>query len=364
MRADSISRTQLMALLWAGIMAPAAELLPGLLLPNAGRNSALAVALAAPLILAGGWLLNRVGANGGLARGITDTLGPWMGRGIILLYMVWAQLLLTQRLWSCARRLLASGSRDGSLWFFLIAAAGMLGWIGHGKLGAFARAGQIFMAALLTAALVVLGLSLGQARLEHLLPLEWAWGKTAISALEAAGVLGWGFFAAFLLGAVKDQGEARGWHWLFWGLGGTLLLAAAQAIILGNLGTGLAMQLDNPFFALAKSVGIEGAFQRVESIIAALWTFADLVMGGVLVFAVQEMGRASLPSNVQKWLPIASVVLAAMGGLVLLSKTGVGDMLGQQIIPLGNLVLGFAVPGVLCLSGRERKSTSCEEKSG
>lgn len=363
MRAEGISRTQLMALLWGGILAPAAELLPGLLLPRAGRNSWLSVALAAPLVLAGGWLLNRLGTGRGLARGIMETLGPWAGRGVILLYIVWAQLLLAQRLWSCARRLLSSGNRDGSLWFFLIAAAAMLVWIGRGKLEAFARAGQLFLAALLAAALVVLGLSLGQGQPERLLPLDWTWGRTAASALEAAGVIGWGFFAAFLLGAVRDQGEKRGWHWLFWGLGGTLLLAGAQAIMIGNLGAGLAMELDNPFFALAKSVGVEGAFQRVESIIAALWTFADLVMGGILVFAVREMGKECLPQRVRNWTAEISVLLAGAGGLVLLSGNGVGAWLGERVIPAGNLVLGFVLPGVLCLFYR-RAGISCEEKGG
>ena len=46
MRDNKISRTQLMALLWAGVMAPAAELLPALLLPGAGRGAWLAVLLA------------------------------------------------------------------------------------------------------------------------------------------------------------------------------------------------------------------------------------------------------------------------------------------------------------------------------
>ncbi len=363
MRTEGISRTQLMALLWAGIMAPAAELLPGLLLPQARRNSWLSVALAAPLVLASGWLLNRLGKDRGAAQGIVERLGPWVGRGIILLYIVWAQLLLAQRLWSCARRLLSSGNRDGSLWFFLIAAAGMLVWMGREKLEAFARAGQLFLAALLTTALVVLGLSLGQAQPERLLPIDWTWVPTAGSALQAAGVIGWGLFAAFLLGSVRNQGEAQGWHWMFWGLGGTLLLAGAQAIIIGNLGAGLAMELDNPFFALAKSVGVEGAFQRVESIIAALWTFADLVMGGILVFAVREMGRACLPSKLHNWISLLSVLLAAGGGLVLLGGNGVGTLLGEQIIPVGNLLFGLAIPGLLCLM-RQKEGISCEKKGG
>jgi len=52
MEEEKISRTQLMALLWAGVMAPAAELLPALLLSGAGKGAWLAVVLAAPLVLA------------------------------------------------------------------------------------------------------------------------------------------------------------------------------------------------------------------------------------------------------------------------------------------------------------------------
>ena len=36
---DCISQTQLCALLWAGLMAPAAELLPAVTLPAAGRGA-------------------------------------------------------------------------------------------------------------------------------------------------------------------------------------------------------------------------------------------------------------------------------------------------------------------------------------
>ena len=75
MKDDKISRTQLMALLWAGVMAPAAELLPGLLLPGAGKGAWLAVVLAAPLVLVAGWLLGSLAGRDGLARSVTGLLG-------------------------------------------------------------------------------------------------------------------------------------------------------------------------------------------------------------------------------------------------------------------------------------------------
>ena len=120
MKDDKISRTQLMALLWAGVMAPAAELLPGLLLPGAGKGAWLAVVLAAPLVLVAGWLLGSLAGRDGLARSVTGLLGRWLGSGVLLLYIVWGLFLLSLRLRLCAQRLLASGERDGALWFFLL----------------------------------------------------------------------------------------------------------------------------------------------------------------------------------------------------------------------------------------------------
>lgn len=79
MNDDKISRTQLMALLWAGVMAPAAELLPALLLPDVGKGAWLAVVLAAPLVLAAGWLMGSLAGREGLAQGMTGLLGNEAG---------------------------------------------------------------------------------------------------------------------------------------------------------------------------------------------------------------------------------------------------------------------------------------------
>ena len=346
MKDDKISRTQLMALLWAGVMAPAAELLPALLLPQAGKGAWLSVLLAAPIVLAAGWLLGSLAGRDGLARGITGALGPVLGRGVLLLYMIWGELLLALRLRLCAQRLFAAGERDGALWFFLVGTAAVLLWLGRGRLDAFARAGQLFLAVLLAAAGAVLLLSLSRSKPERLLPLWWEPGL-AWAALPAAGAVGWGLFSGFLIGRVRDQGERKGWHWLFWGGGGCLLLVLAQAVILGNLGAELAGRLNNPFFTLAKSVGVEGAFQRVEGIIAALWTFADLTMGGILLFAIRAMAEELTGRPEKGWAPWAAVLLGCAAGLAAFPELGTARWWNEQVVPWGNLTLGLALPALL-----------------
>lgn len=369
MEEDKISRTQLMALLWAGILAPAAELLPALLLPGAGRGAWLAAALAAPVVLAAGWVMGSLAGPEGLARGIRALLGRWLGGAVLLIYIVWGLLLFSLRLRLCAQRLFASGERDGAWWVFLLAVAAAVLWMGRGKLAAFARAGQLFLTALLVTAGVVLLLSLFQGRPERLLPLWWEDARPVIQAsLSAAGVMGWGLFLPFLMGSVRDQGENKNWHWLFWGLGGTLLLAASQAVILANLGAGLAGRLENPFFALAKSVGVEGAFQRVEGVVTALWTFADLAMGGILVFALRAVTAELISPQRLGWVPWVAVLLSVTGAVLLFPTLGAGEEWNRRLVPMGNLILGLILPTALLLikklvQSKERYGISCGKDS-
>ena len=354
---DQISHTQLTALVWAAVLAPAAELLPSLTLPLAGKGAWLSPLAAAPLVLLAGWCLGRLSGAEGLAQSLARWPGKWAGGAVLLIYMVWGELLLSLRLRLCAQRLLSSGYQDGTVWFFLAAVAAMTLWMGMGHLGAFARAGQLFLAVLLAAGGTVLLLSLFQTDPRRVLPL-WTddLGPILTSGVPAAGVLGWGLYGAFLTGQVRPRENRGRWYWPFWGAGGCVLLCLGQWIILGCLGPALSARLDNPFFALAKSVGVEGAFQRVESVIAALWTLADLAMAVLLLFAMRAAGGVLLPKAGRRPLVGCALILGAVGALLLLPQ-GRAELLSRELVPWGNLVLGLGLPLALLLLRR-----ICEKK--
>ena len=348
-RKGSISQTQLTALVWAGLLAPAAELFPQITLPVAGRAAWLSPLCAVPLVLLFCALLSRIPQEKGLAKGIRETLGPWIGTTVLIFFLLWGELLLSLRLRLCAQRLVAAGDRDGSLSFFLLGTAVVAMWIGTGKPASFARAGQLFLTILLVTAGAILLLSIPQVRPERVLPLvSEDIRPVAISTLPAAGALGWGIFAAFLTEGVRRP-EGRWWS-RFWGAGGCLLLCAEQWILLGVFGSGLAGRLDSPFFSLAKNVGIEGAFQRVESIVGALWTLSDLVMAGILLFALRYAVQALNPKADVARIAIAASVLAAAGAFFLFPGETAGYW-NRDLVPWGNLILGFGAP-VLCIVGK------------
>ena len=334
---EHLSPAQLRAMAAAGVLAPAAELLPGLLVPWAGRGAWLSVLLGSLLAL-GLWHLSARGRRGSLPT------------PLLFIYMVWGALLLALRLRLCAQRLLSAGERDGSLGFFLLLLTLLLLKLCTGTLPAFGRAAQIFGAVLFFAAGAVLLLSLGRCRWERVILIEAAWPDVLLSALPAAGVLLWGLPAAFL-DTEREDGPGRG-------LPFCLLLTAAQLVILACLGAGLAGRMDRPFFALAKGVGVEGAFRRVESCVAALWSFADLTMAGVLLFALRRgVGRLWGEGREQRG---AVLILLGCGALARwgFPHPGVLTELQRVFVPAGNLVLG-CIP-LLLWPGR-KKSKKLEE---
>lgn len=316
----TLSPIQLRLLVWAGLMAPIADDLPALLLEGAGTDAWLSVLFGGLLALG----LGKLMTTSPLPR-----LGDhFPGKVFLLIYMVWMELLLAQRLGLSVRRLLSTGSRDGSGPFFLLVAVLLLLRLNSGTLPAFARAGQVFFAALAVTAAAVLALSLPTASVERLRPVAL---PPVSPTLIAAGVLSWGLLPAAFLPVEGEKQKGR----LAVGFTACLVLTGAQVVILANLGAGLGAKVGPAFFALAKGAGLEGAFQRIESVVSALWLFADLTMGGLLVFAQ----RRTIGMVVgERWeqrggtILIIAAALLALGGLYI-------DRIEGNWVPIGNLIL-------------------------
>ena len=260
-------------------------------------------------------------------------LGAGAGSGAAgaLLYFIWGELLLALRLRLCAQRLIASGERDGSLWFFLPAAALLVLWMARGKLSAFAPGGTgIPGGSPHRRRGGAASLSLPQVRGEHLLPLWWGDAlpvlRSAVPLLGGTGLRGLCRLPAGGYGALPPAGAGLGTV----GRGGCLLLGAEQAVVIGNLGPELAQRLNSPFFALAKSVGVEGAFQRVESIIAALWTFGDLALLGGLAFALWKAAKQIFPRAKQKPTVTAILIPGAVLGIAAFPEGVMADVFSRE----------------------------------
>lgn len=333
MKTKRLSFRQGMALLWCAQLGPAAELLPG----EAGGVGILSVLVLGMIAAAVGLVVGRLCREGeGLAGALAGSLGCWS----LYLYIIWCVLLLALRLHLAAGRLLDTGERDGSGWFFLLVLAGLALWIGCGQIDALGRTGEIVLGVLTVTGGVVLLLALPQIKGKNLLSclnFQSGWVREAMG--NAGNVLGCGLFAAFLV----DPEERDRRRWLRWTTAGSLVLAAAQSIVLGCFGPRLAASLEKPFFHLAKGVGVRGAFQRVESLVAALWTFGDLILLAGVLWAARRIVKRINPGTDDRKAAVGVLVLAAAAALIFGKEQRLVE-LAQSLVPVSSLVLGLGVP--------------------
>ncbi len=316
-REKELSMTQLMALIWLADLAPAAQLLRTSA-EVGGAGGWLSPLLALPVLAALGGLMGWAAGREGLAEKLRRGLGPVLGRGVLFLYIGWAALLAGRRLGQCALRLSEGGSRDGSAWFFLGVMALTALWMVRGSLAALGRTAQILLAILAAAGGVVLLLALLRTDWTRLVPAEGWTGRTIPVALSAAQALAPGLYGAFLLN--KTDLRRGGSTFLWWSAGGCLMLTAAQGIVQGCLGAALSARLDSPFFTITQSVGVEGAFQRVESIVITIWAAADLFFVVLMLTAIKAGAKRAADGG--------TAGLAAAAGITAAIGSAVGTVLG------------------------------------
>lgn len=337
MEQERVEAGKLTGAVWAAVLSPAVGILPALTARLGGQGGWLAPLVALPAIL----LLTRVW--GRLAQR-KDLPGGTGGRLLTIIYIMWALALACARLRLSGQRLQFTAQRETHLWFFLPILAGIAAWLVWGKADAFVRAAAVFGRVLTLALVAVLGLTLFQMRPENLFPL---WTGDVLPVLKAAvsalGVLCYGVYGAFLWDGAQAGGVKRRVS------GGCAILAALLLSVLGNMGAELTAALEDPFLTLSKHVGVEGAFQRVESLVSTLWLLGDLALLGLLLWACRRMMRALMPRWRGRWVAVVGAAAILLGSGLVFRDAISAQRFEYVLAPLGNLVLGVVVPCALYL---------------
>lgn len=149
---DRISLRQLLALLFAALLAPAIGVLPSQTAALAGEAGWLSALAALPVLLGLCWvlfaLLRPAGEGAGLAQVTETVLGRGLGKGVLLLYLLWGLLLLSANARLFALRFLSTSYRNAPLGLFLLTLLGLTLWLVRKPVRVLARTGEVFYLAL------------------------------------------------------------------------------------------------------------------------------------------------------------------------------------------------------------------------
>lgn len=351
---------QLLALLFAGLISPAAAILPRETATVAYGGAWLAPLLALPAGLAVLWvftcIFRRLPEGTGFTRALESAFGAATGRVITGLYLIWTILLLVLNVWLTGRRLLSAGYQLASPGLFLTFVLAAALWLGVGRLERLAVSGEIFFLILTFAVGIALLLALPHIKVEYVLSV-WSNNvpETVAAAFPVFNVLLFALPAAFLGEEVKrkpgDAGRAVRWFCAFCGLLMMLFIA-----IQGQFGPALTARMQNPFLKMVAGVGIRGAFQRLEAVLSALWVLGDLALLGFYLFACRRMASYILGGKDRRW-PVAIVaILALAGALRLLAEPQTAEI-AAHVVRIGGLILALFLPVLVLLALTIRKKT-------
>ena len=353
-----ITMRQLLSVLLAALLSPAIRVLPGGAARAAGEAGWLSPLLALPIALALCWVLFQVLAalppGTGLAEACPLVLGKAGGKLALALCLLWGLLQLSVTVRMCGQRFLITGYRNRPVVFYMVVLLAVALWMARGRLAALGRAGEVFRTVLAVTLGVVLLLAAFQMEPENLFPI-WTEDLPAAGAavVPVLSLVGYAVPGAFLAGGLRRQEGDRAGA-LRWTARLCLLLSALLLVALGCLGPDLIARVEQPFFVMVKGIGVQGAFQRVESVVMALWVLSDLMLIGMLVLAACAVSRAlfGLKRAQSAALP---VVLAALAGSVLLFRDAFAvARFADGILTAGNLAFGFGLPLLLLAVGKMR----------
>jgi hypothetical protein len=340
MEGETISLRQRMVLLGVALLAPACELLPGIAAQGAGRGGWLVALCALPVVLAALWAV----------WGTQTAGGPALGRGtetvLVVVYLAWTLLDLALALRLCAARLAVIYGQGPAL-----ACAGALlavaVWMGLGKRAALARAGEVFYLALTVALGGVLLLSVGQVEGKN---LDLA--LTDAAALPGSGLRAAGLLLNLLPAAAPGRGTGKagdGKRAVKWVLAFTVALTLLLGAVIGCLGPKLTALLPAPFLTMVQGLGVQGAFQRTEALVSALWALSDLILVSLLLHTWRGLANRLYRGAWSRWSILPASAAAVAVGWTAFSDGDAARAFCRDVLPAVGLALGLVVPALVRL---------------
>ncbi len=332
MRKDVLSLRQVMVLLFTALLAPTVDLLPTFVAQTAGRGGWVLPLGALVLLLPALWAWEGFSA---LSKTGVHTI-------IYIMYMLLIVLLLAVSFSRCVFRLELIYGKGPAF----VAAAALLAaavWMGWGKTAAFARAGEIFYLAISVVLVGVVVLGLFQVDRNNLdfaavQPQRVIQGST----LTAGIILN--VYPACVLGKKVKKKEGNKNKAIGWVIAYCAAATMILAVIIGCIGPKLAGELPSPFIIVVQGIGIDGAFQRMEALVATLWVLADFVLMGVLLHSWRNLACEVRPGGWGRWGMCAVAVVAILiGGVAFENQEGL-HLFSAAILPVTGLMLGLIFP--------------------
>jgi hypothetical protein len=355
---NQISLREYLVVLFVAVLSPLVKIVPTRQAQTVGTGGWLTMLVVLVPILVLVWVISKVGRSLPERVGLGEVLclctGQGIGKALCVCYGVWFTLRATIGLRLCAERFVSTLYPDTAIDIFLLVTAALEWWLGRKKLPVMARTAQVFFYAVSLTVGIVLIMGISDVHLYNVFPF-WTESipKLAESCVPVLGIVGIGVGSLFLFGQVTDR---RGGLKLTigWAVGLCLLLTALAFVVMGSFGASMVERMQIPFFNLAKEVQIEGAIERLEALVVAMWVFTDVILLGLMLRSAQKAFSCAVGGEEIKL--VSPLLLVLLPGAYLITGSAFSmEELYKRLFAMGDMVFFYGVPLAVVIVGKMRR---------
>lgn len=354
MEKREFSVKQYLMLLSVGLMPALVKLVPGHQAVYAGRGAWLGPLASLGPVLLILWLIavtgERLPEGAGLGEFYCLCLGEGPGRLACAVSGLWLTVVGCFALRFCGERFVSTLYPDTGLGLFFLVLLGLVWWLSRQRLGVTARVGQMFFYAVVGILALILVLVLGEVRWCRLWPV-WVEDVPSVlrAGLDVVNSMSVGMGGLFLFSKAGDR-RGGGLLVLKWAVGWCLVHTLLGMEVLGTFGAELAGRMQIPFFSLAKEIEPE----RLESVVAAAWVFADVI----LLCVILSSARAAFEQALGRELPGLGGALALVllpGAYLVAGSSFALEAVYESWESVGKNIVFLGLPFSALLVGRLRR---------
>lgn len=358
---DHVSMRQILRIFFVGILSLIIKVIPRQTTELSGKGTWVAALLAVPSILFLLWILHlllRHAKGKHLGEIYCDIFGTIGGKILTAIYFLWAVMMMCIIARDYGDRFLATTYQNEVLAIFIAILLVLVFITARGSLRAFGRVGELCFTILLTVIILVILFSASKANtdLQRVVALAPEDILAAVpSVFPYLSMMGLATYSGFLwssiqLGIQENRKLIIRWVFMF-----ALLLAVLQIAILSTMGIELVPHLQFPLFYLIKNITVFGVFERLESVIIALWVATDYIFMNLLAILCVNILKFLFRLEKTKELVGPLLLLVFAGSLLITSSSFALEIFTKTVVRAGNIILCFGIPILAAVTGKLRR---------
>lgn len=357
MATNKITYRQLMALVFISLLSPIVRVVPDSSVVFGGKAAWLSPLVAIVPVLILFWIIQKLMKNRaqdeGLAHIILKAFGPWIGRVITVIFILWLTVYIGFVLRTAVERLISSVYTNSSDVAFSIVILLTACIAASGQLKSLARTAQVFVPVIAAVIVLVFALLALDIKIENLLPVTYNdIPRVLLGSIHMINSVVVFAYFAFLYGNVQDSSQKKGISYII-----SLVVFIAGLIVctLGVLSEDIAKSLQSPFFTIIKNIEFFRVLERIDALVITLWVISDFIYLGSLLNISSDIMMVTVKNKKRPmWVWIIGGVALAVSFLISRSAFDLGQ-LSTYLVPGINLFLTVIIIPLILVVAKLRK---------